>query len=84
MEIVFKTLLEYIQSLSNQPCIVGSDLNYWITLSENKVIAQGVDVVGEGLQDVIDQHQKVDDLPKKGLFTYNNYQGDSHQIALPI
>ena len=49
MEIVFKTLLEYIQSLSNQPCIVGSDLNYWIALGENKLIAQWVEVVGECL-----------------------------------
>ena len=49
MEIFLKTLLEYIQSLSNQPCIVASALNYLITVGKNKVIVQWLDVVHEGL-----------------------------------
>ena len=41
-------MLEYIQSLSNQPCIVASDLNDLLILGKNRFVVQWMDVVCPG------------------------------------
>ena len=74
----------------HQSCIVTSALHDFSILPRNKVIVQCMDVVVEGLYDVVDQHHKVDALcknglyalPKKGLYSLHGvFTQWSHAIA---